>query len=190
MNLPLKCDERFTYQDYLTWDTQERYELIDGVPYMMAPGPTAIHQKVVLAIASQLEFYLKGKSCEVFSAPFDVRLNADESDDTVVQPDVLVVCDASKIEKAGVKGAPDLVVEVLSPRAESYDSTLKLEKYMKAGVKECWLVDIENRIVRVHMQHEKDENQNEEAFLKYIREKRIPVGIFPGFSVDLEYLKI
>jgi Uma2 family endonuclease len=183
--LALKYDERYTYADYLTWDTDERYEMIDGVPYLMAPGPTPAHQRAVLEIGTQFKQFLAGKPCEVFLAPLDVRLNADEADDTFVQPDILVVCDASKIDERGVKGAPDLVVEVHSPSSANYDGVLKLNRYMAVGVKECWLVDTQSGIIRVHIN--KGNGKEEQSI--YTWDENIPVGIFPGFSVVMGDVK-
>jgi Uma2 family endonuclease len=185
MEKALKPDEYYTYGDYLAWDTDERYELIEGIPYMMAPAPSHQHQRAVREIGRQLANYLDGKTCEMFSAPLDVRLNADEKDDTVVQPDILVVCDESKIDKRGVKGAPDFVIEVLSQTTRNYDSTLKLGLYMKAGVKECWLVDAENFIVRVHA----NQGGGRDEQTTFGWDGEVPVGIFPGFAVDMDKVR-
>jgi Putative restriction endonuclease len=110
--LALKREERFTYGDYLTWDDGERWELIDGVPYNMSPAPTVRHQAISRELLTEFALHLRGKPCQVFAAPFDVRLpEADESDDlveTVVQPDLSVVCDKKKLDDAGCRGAPEL----------------------------------------------------------------------------------
>jgi Uma2 family endonuclease len=180
-----KENEYCTYADYLNWDTEERYELIDGAAYLMAPGPSRIHQDATLGIANQFKNFLEGKTCKVYVAPFDVRLNANEEDDTVVQPDILVVCDTSKLGEYSVKGAPDLVVEVLSPSSKHYDTVMKLEKYMKAGVKECWLVDTESETVRVFI----NRGNGEDEQTKYGWDKAIPVSIFPDFSIDMKKVK-
>lgn len=182
MNIALKKDEHYTYSDYLTWDAGERYELIEGIPYLMAPGPSRTHQRVVREIGLQIMNYLNGKPCEVFLAPFDVRLNANDEDDTVVQPDILVVCDESKHDEQSVKGAPDMVIEVLSPSTDKYDSTVKLGLYMKAGVKECWLIDPVNRKVRITINKR---NEKEEQ-VSYAWDEHIPVGIFPGFAINMQ----
>jgi Uma2 family endonuclease len=178
--MPLPKEEYFTYADYAAWPDDVRYELIDGVPYMMS-SPTRKHQRVAREIGMQIENFLDGKLCEVFRAPLDVRLNADGADDTVVQPDILVVCDESKQDERGVKGAPDWVVEILSQSTNNYDSTVKLGKYMKAGVKECWLVDTENCVVRVHV----NKGNGQEEQRKYDWDGQIPVSIFPDFAVDM-----
>jgi len=140
----------YTYEDYASWDDDKRYELIDGVVYLMSPAPTSEHQLISGELYGQLYNYLKGRPCRVFSAPFDVRLNFDGDDKTVVQPDILVVCDRSKIVKAGCNGAPDLVIEILSPSSGNRDRLLKFNKYLQAGVREYWIVDPECRVVEVY----------------------------------------
>ncbi|CAI8832262.1 Uma2 family endonuclease [Methylocaldum szegediense] len=154
MGLALRDSERHTYADYLSWPEDVRYELIDGRAYLMASAPNLEHQDVVGEIYRQLSNALEGKPCRLFVAPVDVRLpKADESDDsidTVVQPDVLVVCDASKLDRRGVRGAPDFVVEVLSPLTASHDHVLKRRVYERAGVREYWLVHPIDRMVTIY----------------------------------------
>jgi len=138
-------DERFTYADYLTWPDDERWELIDGVPYSMSPAPGSKHQHIQAGFIAQLYMQLKGRSCQVFGAPFDVRLSdvynqGDNEIDTVVQPDVVVVCDKSKIDDRGCNGAPDLVIEILSPATSKYDLSDKRYLYERHGVGELWFV--------------------------------------------------
>jgi Uma2 family endonuclease len=107
-------------------------------------------------LSTQLNNFLKGKSCEanlrqgeVLAAPCDVRLNAEDGDNTVVQPDILVVCDEAKLSEKGCQGAPDLVVEILSPSSESHDKVLKFNKYLQAGVREYWIVSPDSKTVSV-----------------------------------------
>lgn len=144
MGLVKRSVEQFTYGDYRQWPGDERWELIDGVAYAMAPAPSVAHQSVTFALARQIAEALEGVPCRVFLSPIDVRLpRADEVDekvDTVVQPDLLVVCDAAKIDAKGICGAPDWVIEVLSPATASHDQILKRDLYERAGVKEYWLV--------------------------------------------------
>ncbi|GHU64641.1 hypothetical protein AGMMS49983_10790 [Clostridia bacterium] len=149
--MPLPGKEYYTYEDYASWPDDVRYELIEGVPYRMSPGPTRSHQKISGAIFNQLYNYLEGKQYEVYAAPFDIRLNADAEDDTVVQPDILVVCDPEKLDEKGVKGAPDVVVEILSPSTEKFDALVKLNLYRKYGVKEYWIVNPAAKVVTVHL---------------------------------------
>ena len=144
----------YTYGDYLTWPDDVRYELIDGVAYMMTPAPTLDHQDIAGEIYYQLRQQLDGKPCRPYIAPVDVRLpkddEPDEAIDTVVQPDVIVVCDERKLDRRGVRGAPDLVVEVLSPSTAYHDHKRKREVYERAGVKEYWLVDPVERMIHIY----------------------------------------
>lgn len=154
MGLALRDFDHHTYGDYLHWPEDVRYELIDGAAYLMAPAPTLDHQDIAGEIYRQLGNILQGKSCRAFIAPVDVRLpkaqEGDEHIDTVVQPDVLVVCDPSKLDRRGVRGAPDLVVEVLSPSTASHDQLLKRRVYEQAGVPEYWLVHPTDRMVSIY----------------------------------------
>lgn len=148
-------EKRYTYADYLTWNDGKRYELIDGAVYLMSPAPTIGHQRLVRELLLQFGNYLRGKTCEVFDAPFDVRLNPDTEDDTVVQPDLAVVCDPSKLQDGkSCKGAPDLVIEILSPSTAKRDQFIKLPKYQAAGVREYWVVYPQERFVQVHLLRE------------------------------------
>jgi len=154
MSLALKDKQHHCYGDYLTWPDDVRYELIDGNAYLMAPAPDLAHQEVVGEIYRQAANALKGKSCRAFIAPVDVRLpkqnEADERIDTVVQPDVLVVCDPNKLDRRGVRGAPDWVVEVLSPSTSSHDQINKRRLYERHGVREYWLVHPVDRVLTVY----------------------------------------
>jgi Uma2 family endonuclease len=150
----LKEQERFTYADYLTWPDDERWELIDGEAYAMSPGPNRLHQELSGALFNLLYNHLKGKECKVYSAPFDVRLpdRAEQSDDeieTVVQPDIVVVCDREKLDDRGCIGAPDLVVEILSPSTSKKDMQDKLFLYQRVGVREYWLVHPSDKTILV-----------------------------------------
>ncbi len=156
MGLAQRDDKLHTYAEYLTWPNDIRYELIDGVAYLLAPpAPTLDHQDFAGEIYLQLRQALEGKLCRVYIAPVDVRLpkanEVDELIDTVVQPDVLVVCDQSKLDrKRGVCGAPDFAVEVLSPSTASHDHVRKRRVYERAGVREYWLVHPTDRIVTIY----------------------------------------
>ena len=145
-----RLQERYTYQDYLSWETDIRYEILDGVAYALA-APATIHQRVSGRLFSQFDAFLKGKKCEVFYAPFDVRLEAQVFDTNVVQPDLLVVCDKNKIDDKGCNGAPDLIVEILSPYSIQIDMFKKYNIYLRMGVREYWIVDPENKIIHVYI---------------------------------------
>lgn len=141
---------RYTYADVLTWDESERVELIDGEVFMMAPAPARVHQSISMELSRQIANYLRGKKCKVFPAPFDVRLFEEDGDfpedmDTVVEPDITVVCDPSKLDERGCKGAPDMVVEILSPSTQRHDRFTKFSLYQRAGVREYWIVDPNNK---------------------------------------------
>jgi Uma2 family endonuclease len=170
MPLPkLKEDEHFTYADYLTWDDDKRWELIDGVAFCMSPGPNRLHQKWLGELHRQIANYLEGKPCEVYLAPFDVRLPeystaSDEETTTVVQPDILVVCDHDKLDDRGVNGAPDLVVEIISPSTAKRDITTKYELYQRHGVKEYWLMYPNDRTLLVYRLSEEGRYVSPEVF--------------------------
>ena len=112
--------QKFTYEDYLTWSDDERWELIDGKAFRME-APNRYHQKISMTLSIKIGNYLEGKRCEVYAAPFDVRLNVGEGADTVVQPDILVICDQEKLDDKGAKGAPELIIEILSPSTAHHD---------------------------------------------------------------------
>ena len=151
--MPLPQETRYTLADALTWDEQDHIELIDGYPVMMAP-PTRAHQKAVFELGRQLGNYLEGKKCEAYSAPFAVRLferdgASPEDVDTMVDPDITVVCDPSKLDDIGCKGAPDLVMEILSPSIQRHDRLTKFNLYQRAGVREYWIIDTSSKSVQV-----------------------------------------
>lgn len=160
MGLALKDEQKHCYGDYLTWPDNVRYELLDGEAYLMAPAPDLVHQDVAGEIFRQVANKLQGKPCRPFIAPVDVRLpkrnEADEAIDTVVQPDVLVVCDPSKLDRRGVRGAPDWVVEVLSPSTAGHDQIKKLKIYERHGVREYWLVHPIDRVLTIYRLQENE----------------------------------
>jgi Uma2 family endonuclease len=152
----LKRDTQYhTYADYLTWSATYGDELIDGTAYVREPpSPSVAHQMVVVELCRQAANALKGKPWRLCVAPLDVRLpkstEADDQIDTVVQPDVFIVCDLQKLDARGVRGAPDWLAEVLSPGTARHDQTLKLSVYERAGVREAWFVDPVKRTLTVH----------------------------------------
>jgi len=143
--------KRYTYADYASWDDDNRYELIDGEAILMY-APSWVHQGILTELVYQLRGFLKGKPCKVFPGPVDVCLYGLGDDDrTVVQPDVLVVCDMPKLgDRKRCNGAPDLAIEVLSPSNPRHDTFVKFNKYLHAGVREYWIVDPEMKSVHVH----------------------------------------
>ena len=183
--LPLEKEEpHYTYADYKEWelDEGERYELINGIAYAVA-GPNIRHQAILTELLSQFHAYLRGKPCKVFPAPCDVRLfyEEDESDDTVVQPDILIVCDKEKLGPEGCHGAPDLVVEILSPSNTAIEMEEKLKLYQYAGVREYWVVDPKNNGLTVH-RFQKDMIITN----TYKNADTVPVAIFPDLNISLE----
>jgi Uma2 family endonuclease len=184
MAKPLEYAQYLTYEDYAKIDDGNRYELIDGALYAMA-SPNADHQWIVTQLGRRLSNFLDGRRCEAFVAPFDVRLNADKknkNDDTVVQPDVLVLCDKTKLGPKGenIKGAPDMVIEVISKSSAYIDRVLKHKKYMEAGVREYWIVDPSNKAVCVNLL------ENKKYYVRnYGNTDTIPVQVLSGLEINL-----
>jgi Uma2 family endonuclease len=178
-------EQKYTYQDYLQWNDGERWELIDGVPYNMSPAPSTAHQRVIGELFFALHSYLKGKTCEVFVAPFDVRLFASEENketDTVVQPDLSIICDPNKIGEKGCKGSPDLIIEVLSPATARKDKWEKFHQYEKAGVKEYWIVDVTHKTVETYVLVDEKYSQRK----MYSGEDEIRVSIFEDLIIPVK----
>ena len=150
-----KRDKHYTYRDYREWPDDERWELIDGVAWNMCAAPSTTHQRVLGNLYDTFRTAARGTGCEVFFAPLDVFLfthdDADTEDaDTVVQPDLLIVCDESRITTRGHLGGPAIVVEVLSASTMRKDITVKLDVYERAGVREYWIVDAGNQSLTIY----------------------------------------
>jgi Uma2 family endonuclease len=181
---PLPQEQRYTYADLLAWDDNTRYELYDGQPVALA-SPSDVHQSISMALSVQLGSYLMGKKCNVYAAPFDVRLFEEEGEspenvDTVLQPDLMVVCDQNKVDRHGVHGAPDLVIEILSPGTAQYDRLVKFNLYQRAGVREYWIVDPAARMVSVYSL--KDGYYCAAA---YGTDSSVRVGVLDDCTIDL-----
>jgi len=182
----LDFSKTYTYADYFKWRFDERLELIKGKIFTMSPAPSRTHQEISVAITVKLSNYLKGKPCKVYAAPFDVRLPRTSKEDnaiyTVVQPDICVICDLSKLDDRGCVGAPDIVVEILSPGNNKKELRNKYEVYEEAGVKEYWII-----------------HPSERTFLKYtldnageFQPSKLMIGgdeltsdVLPGFIMDI-----
>ena len=186
-------NERWTYADYLTWPDDERWEIIDGVAYpwngiqAMSPGPGKLHQIVSFEIARQLGNYLKGKKCRAFAAPFDVRFaeasgQSDNYVETVVQPDLLVVCDTSKLDDKGCNGAPDLIVEISSSATGKRDFITKFDLYQRHGVKEYWIIHPVEQTLLVFKLSEDGQYGAPE---RYAVDDNVPVALLGELVIDL-----
>ncbi len=154
MALPRATGRHCTYADYRQWPDDERWELIDGIAYAMAPAPTISHQTLAGQLFRQIDQALDGTPCRTLIAPVDVLLPAanetDEQATTVVQPDILVVCDPAKVTENNIRGAPDWIIEVLSPNTARYDHLTKRALYERAGVREYWLVHPVDRVITLY----------------------------------------
>ena len=193
MGLALRDPEYHTFGDYLTWPEDVRYELIDGEAYMMAPAPTVSHQDIAGEVYYQLRNALQDKPCRALIAPVDVRLpkadEADEQIDTVVQPDVLVVCDKSKVSERGIRGAPDWVLEVLSPSTAGHDQVKKLHLYERHGVREYWMVHPRDKVLTVYTLNNGAGGKPEYG-RPYTQELsgETPVGVLEGVTIQWDEL--
>ncbi|MDR0720251.1 MAG: Uma2 family endonuclease [Treponema sp.] len=181
---PIEDGQHFTYADYKNWNPDETgcCELIYGVPYAMA-GANTRHQTMLGELFRQFANFLAGKPCRVLPAPYDVRLlyEEDESDDTVVQPDIIVVCDKAKLGKEGCRGAPDFVVEILSPSNTAAEMQRKFKLYRQAGVREYWVLDPESGTLLTHLF---EEGRILSRF--YGAGETAPVETIPGLEIVLE----
>jgi Uma2 family endonuclease len=185
----LDSNRRYTYADYLTWFDDQRRELIDGFVRMMSPAPGRIHQEISFILGNVLYEHIKkykGK-CKVYAAPFDVRLpkNGETADNkiyTVVQPDLCVVCDLSKLDDNGCLGAPDLVIEIQSPSTAQYDLTRKFDLYEASGVREYWVVYPQGSVEAFILQPDGKYGNG----ILYDKGQKMPVHIFNGLKINVD----
>jgi len=184
MPLP-KANKKNTYTDYLTWPKEERWEIIDGTSYMQA-APSWQHQVVSRELLTQINSCLRGKTCQVFAAPFDVRIpekeEKDEDTTFVVQPDLVVVCDRDGLKGTGYYGTPALIIEITSPSTAKKDKVLKFNKYEKSGVKEYWIVEPDGKIVSVFTLQENQRYGRPET---YTEEDQVKISVLPDVIIDL-----
>ena len=190
MSLPLLKSEEspVTYGEYLNWPEDERLEIIEGVPFYMTAAPSTKHQRVIRKLIVQIDDFLADHpDCEVFFAPFDVRLpeknEADELVINVVQPDIAVICDPLKIDDKGCRGAPDWIIEVLSPFTSSKDHIAKRLLYERMGVREYWLAHPFDELITIFVLGAEGQFQPP-AF----REGKGEIGVsaLPGLTLDLD----
>jgi Uma2 family endonuclease len=186
----LDFNKLYTYSDYLTWKFSERVELIKGKIFRMA-APSRVHQRISRIISGELYLFLKNQSCEFFSAPFDVRLPLPphrikgDKVSTVVQPDICVVCDLSKLDDRGCNGAPDLIVEILSPGNSGREMKEKYDLYESAGVQEYWVVQpSEPFIIRYNL----DTTGTYIGSRFYTEGDTITSKVLVGFEVELDQI--
>jgi Uma2 family endonuclease len=182
----LDLSKQYTYADYLKWRISERLELVKGYILKMA-APSVYHQKVSRNINHYIDSYFWGKNCNYFCAPFDVRLtHFDKKKDkevlTVVQPDICVICDESKLDKRGCIGAPDLVIEILSPGNSKKEMKEKFEVYEESGVREYWLVDTSEKCVWVYTLNNDGKLIGHRPF---IEDEIMNSFIFPEMQIEL-----
>ncbi|WP_025143918.1 Uma2 family endonuclease [Pedobacter jeongneungensis] len=177
----------YSYADYMRFEFEERLEIIKGRIFQMSPAPSRIHQKILGRIHNHIYNVLKGHKCEVYMAPFDVRLakktQTDKEIFTVVQPDLVVVCDQNKLDKRGCIGSPDIVVEILSPGNSKKELINKYEVYEEAGVKEYWIVSpLDKTFFRYIL-----DDQGKFQPTKLLTEgEEVSTPILPGFTLILE----
>ena len=180
--MPLMQEKsNYTYADVLEWDESARVELINGEMFLKSP-PFRIHQQIVMELLIQIGKFLEDKPCKVYPSPFGVRLfpQNDLGDDTYVEPDITVVCDSSKLDERGCNGAPDLIIEILSPSTASHDRLVKFRKYQQAGVREYWIVDPDAAMVQAC----RLEKQGYVVTM-FGNTDTAPVAVVPGLQIDL-----
>jgi Uma2 family endonuclease len=182
----LDFSKTYSYADYLQWTFEDRLELIKGKIFKMTPAPASVHQRISWIVSGELYSYLKNKNCQAYSAPFDVRLpRKGENDDkkifTVVQPDVCVICDASKVDARGCTSAPDIVIEILSPGNNQKELNNKYEAYEESGVLEYWLISPQDKsflkYTLVNSKYQPSRLMADDAI--------ITTPILPGFELNL-----
>jgi Uma2 family endonuclease len=172
----------YTYKDYLETDEDYRAEIVDGRLCVMDP-PTRYHQGISRNLLVKIALFLEGKPGKVYPAPFGVRLfpKDDLSDDTYFEPDITVICDESKLDDRGCKGAPDMIIEIMSPSNRQNDTLVKFRKYLQAGVREYWIVDPEEKTVHACIL---DKGQYRVSV--YDKTQTAPVSVLPGCSIELK----
>jgi Uma2 family endonuclease len=179
----------YTYADYRQWPEDQRWELIDGEIYAMT-APLRIHQDIVTELGRQIGNFLQSKLCKLYIAPFDVRLphknEADDRVDTVVQPDISIICDPSKLDKLGCRGAPDWIIEVLSPSTALKDMNSKRSLYEQHGVQEYWIIHPEDRWIMVYLLNAQATYGKPEIFGM---DEPTAAQLFPDFQVDWAFMQ-
>ncbi len=177
----------YSYADYLQWQFEERVELLKGKIFKMSPAPNRMHQEISMILSNIIYRTLQNSPCKVYSAPFDVRLisqgKEDEQITTVVQPDICVICDHSKLDDRGCIGAPDLIIEILSPSNDRHDLKRKFFLYEEHGVQEYWIVDPR---VKTIVKHVLTDGKYVTQSPPYFTEDTLTTDILPGLEINVE----
>ena len=177
----------YSYAHYLTWLFDERVELIKGQVFKMSPAPSPYHQQISVRIASELFVFLKNRKCQVYTAPFDVRFPKESTEDkdiyTVLQPDICVICDLAKLDTRGCIGAPDIVVEILSPGNNKTELLNKYSVYEEFGVKEYWVISPAEKTFLKYTLDAKGKYQPSKLFTL---SEKVESEVLPGFVLDLD----
>lgn len=181
----LDMSAKYSYADYLKWKFEERVEIIKGKIFQLS-APRRKHQSISAEISFQISDYLRNSKCKLYYAPFDVRLPISTDDKktfTVVQPDICVICNPEILDEKGCNGAPDLIVEILSPSTSEKDTTIKFDLYEEVGVIEYWIVYPDYNLVEVFVLDDKGKYRH---IRKYAAKQKVPVNILEGLEIDLE----
>ena len=182
MNAVAKQTNYYTIEDIYNLPNGQRAELIDGKLYMMA-APGRVHQRIVMELSFRIREYIgrNGGDCEVYLSPFAVFLNA--NDRIYLEPDISIICDKNKLTDEGCKGAPDWIIEVVSPSSRPMDYNKKLFKYSTAGVREYWIVDYERNLITVY-------NFEHDEMTDHTLKDKVKAGIYEDFEIDFEGISI
>ncbi len=180
----LDLTQTYSYSDYLKWQFQERVELIKGFILKMSPAPSMMHQTISNNLTGCFYENLKRKPCRVFQAPFDVRLpiQSEKKDSTVVQPDLCIICDETKLDKKGCNGVPDLIVEIISPNNSKHDVDTKFKLYQEAGVLEYWLIEPFEKLLLIYTLR----NGEYIGLKPQSEDENINSPLFPDLKIALE----
>jgi Uma2 family endonuclease len=180
----------YTEADYENWSGDERVELINGQILMMAP-PSTVHQRISAFLSNEIYNYLKSKKkngpCEVFTAPFDVRLEMENRSAARVQPDISVICDPSKLTERGYNGSPEMVIEITSPSNASRDYITKADLYQRAKVREYWIVNPESKSISIY---KLDQDGEYNQIRQYTFQDTVGAGVIAGLEIDFSRIEV
>lgn len=178
----LDFTKEYTYADYLKWHFKESIELIKGKISLMSPAPVRLHQKASMELSYFIRKFLEGHPCEVYTAPFDVRLKNKDGIESVVQPDISVICDLAKLDERGCVGSPDIVIEILSPSNHKKEMDTKFDLYQESGVLEYWIVEPTSKTVLIYVL----ENERFIGLKPFSEGQMITSTVLKGFSVGVD----